>query len=73
MNMKARSARRRKIIDVYRARDFADANRWDLQFWQKQSPQARLSALIAIRDDIKKVRAGQKRVRKNKGELDRPE
>jgi len=66
MNMKARSERRRKIIDVYRAKNFAAANRWDLQFWQKQSPQARLSALIAIRDDIKKVRTGQKRVTRSR-------
>jgi len=34
MNMKERSERRRKIINVHCAGSFADANRWDLEFWQ---------------------------------------
>lgn len=61
MGIKSRSELRRKKIEAYRARNFADAERWDLEFWQKQSPDIRLSALIAIRNDIKKVRDGRKR------------
>ena len=61
MGMKSRSELRRKKIEAYRARDFADAERWDLEFWQKQSPDTRLSALVAIRNDIKKVKDGKKR------------
>ena len=61
MNMKARSELRRKNIEAYRAGNFADADRWDLEFWQKQSPDMRLSALVAIRNDIRKVRGGRKR------------
>ena len=55
MGLKERSEVRRKKIVTYRAKDFADAERWDLEFWQNQTPQMRLSALVAIREDIKKV------------------
>jgi hypothetical protein len=54
--MKRRSARRRRIIVGHIAKDFADAERWDLEFWQKQTPEMRLSALVAIRNDILAVR-----------------
>jgi hypothetical protein len=39
----------------YRAKDFADAERWDLLFWQALSPEDRLSALVALRNDVEKV------------------
>ncbi len=55
MSLKSRSAFRRKAIVAYRAKDFVDAERWDLEFWQQQSPAVRLSALVAIRQDIAKV------------------
>jgi len=57
MDIKSRSALRKKRIVSYRARDFADAERWDLIFWQNQTPQDRLSALVAIRKDIQKIEA----------------
>jgi len=57
MGLEERSALRKKRIVSNRARDFADAERWDLQFWQDQSPQDRLSALVAIGEDINKVEA----------------
>ena len=46
--------KKHKII-VHIAKDFKDAEEWDLKYWQKQTPQMRLSALVAIRNDIKKV------------------
>jgi len=55
MGMKERSEQRRKRIVVHRAKGYEDAERWDLEYWQKQSPQARLSALVAIREDVVKV------------------
>lgn len=55
MGIKQRSEKRRKRIVAYRAKDFKDAEHWDLKFWQSQSADIRLSALIAIRNDIKKV------------------
>ena len=37
-----------------------DAERWDLKFWQEQSPEDRLSALVAIRNDVAKVEAARR-------------
>ena len=54
-DLKARSARRRKTIQTHKARDFTDAERWDLQFWQARTPEERLSALVAIRRDVRTV------------------
>ncbi len=53
--MKSRSDLRRRKIVAHRAEDFVDAERWDLEFWQQQSPAIRLSALVAIRKDIMKI------------------
>ena len=55
MSLKERSKKRKQKIVAYRAHNFADAERWDLEFWQQQSPGMRLSALVAIRHDIMKV------------------
>ncbi len=55
-----RSAQRRKRIVGHIAKDFADAEKWDLEFWQSQTPQMRLSALVAIRNDIAAVRGSDK-------------
>lgn len=56
MGIKQRSELRKERIVAYRALNFTDAERWDLEFWQKQSPEMRLSALVAIRNDIKKIK-----------------
>ena len=55
MGIKERSALRRKRIVAHRAIDFKDAEIWDLDFWQSQTPEQRLSALVAIRRDVLKV------------------
>lgn len=57
MSIDDRSAIRRKKITGQVAQSYAEADDWDLEFWLKQTPQARLSALVAIRNDIKKVNA----------------
>ena len=64
MGIKERSSERQKRIVAHRAKNFEDAEKWDLDFWQNQTPEQRLSALMAIRRDITKV--GQGRKRKNK-------
>lgn len=38
------------------AADWSDADDWDLEFWQRQGPEARLSALVALRNDLAAVR-----------------
>ncbi|MFV1960149.1 MAG: hypothetical protein ACC662_12140 [Planctomycetota bacterium] len=42
---------------VHKATSFEDAERWDLEFWQAQTPAMRLAALVAIRNDVAKVTA----------------
>lgn len=59
MGIKARSKERRKRMVGHRAANFVAAEQWDLDFWQKQTPQQRLSALISIRKDILKVKGAQ--------------
>ena len=55
MGIKERSAARKKRIVAHRAADFKDAENWDLDFWQSQTPEQRLSALVAIRRDVMQV------------------
>jgi hypothetical protein len=56
MGIRERAAKRKARIVAYRAQSFKDAEAWDLAFWQNQTPQQRLFALVAIRKDIAKVR-----------------
>ena len=35
-----------------RATSFEDAEAWDLEYWQRFTPEERLSALVAIRRDV---------------------
>jgi len=55
MGMKQRAKQRRKKIVAHLATSHEDAERWDLEFWQRQTRQERLSALVAIREDVEKV------------------
>lgn len=40
---------------VHLAKDFQDAEDWDLEYWQQKTPEERLSALVAIHRDVQKV------------------
>jgi len=55
--LEERSAERRKRMVCNRASDFKEAEAWDLDFWQKAGPEARLSALVAIHEDVALVEA----------------
>ncbi len=44
-------------MTTHKAGSFQEAETWDLAFWQAQGPDARLSALVALREDLKKVEA----------------
>lgn len=59
-SLKKRSEYRRKIIVGHRATSFKDADLWDIEFWQSRSPEERLSALVAIRNDVMVVRGKDK-------------
>ena len=58
MTLAERSAERRRRIVGHRTRSFAEAELWDLDYWQSVTPEARLSALVAIRRDVALVEAG---------------
>lgn len=55
MGLKERSAARRSKMVGHRAMNFEEAEAWDLDFWQSQTPEQRLSAFVAIRRDVDKV------------------
>lgn len=55
--LEERSRERRTRMVAHRARSFAEAEAWDLDFWQQRSPEERLSALVAIRRDVELVEA----------------
>lgn len=61
MGIKERSELRKKKIVAHIAHSFDEAERWDLEFWQNQSPAERLSALVAIRKDIQKIKIFRKK------------
>jgi hypothetical protein len=60
MTLRQRSLARRHRIVAHRTTSFKTADDWDLEFWQKQTPEARLSALVAIRRDIERVKGRNK-------------
>jgi hypothetical protein len=55
-SLEQRCAARRARIVVHRAKDHADADQWDLEFWQNQTPEMRLLALVELGKDLGKVR-----------------
>ena len=55
MGLKQRSLQRQKRIVANRSTSYKNAEELDLDFWQNQTPEYRLSALVAIRKDVMKV------------------
>lgn len=53
--LEERSRERRRRLVANRASSFAEAEAWDLEFWQQRTPEERLSALVAIRRDVELV------------------
>ncbi len=52
----AERARARKARMVcHRSHSHQEAEEWDLDFWQSVGPEQRLSALVALRNDLRKV------------------
>lgn len=47
-------------MEVHRATSFEDAERWDLDYWQRRTPQERLSALVAILREVELVEASRR-------------
>jgi hypothetical protein len=57
VGIEERSRERRKRMVAHVATSFEDAAAWDLDFWQRVTPEERLSALVAIRRDVEVVEA----------------
>ncbi len=55
MNLEERSRLRKQRMTAHRANNHDDAELWDLMFWQAQSAEERLSALVRIHKDVEKV------------------
>jgi hypothetical protein len=58
MDLEERSRHRRETLETHRARSSEEAEAWDLDFWQRCTPEERLSALVAIHRDVALVAAG---------------
>ena len=50
--LEERSAERRRRMVANLAHSPEEAEAWDLDFWQKAGPEARLSALVAIHEEV---------------------
>jgi hypothetical protein len=61
MGFKERAAARRKRMVVHIAHSHAEAEQWDLEFWQRVGPAGRLSALVAIHADVQAVQAARRK------------
>jgi hypothetical protein len=44
-------------MEAHRAGSPAEAEAWDLEYWQRRTPEERLSALVAIHRDVELVEA----------------
>ena len=55
--LEERSRERRSRMVAHTARSHDDAEAWDLEFWQRHTPEERLSALVAIHRDVELVEA----------------
>ena len=55
--LEERSAERRVRLVANRAMSVEEAEAWDLDFWQQAGPEARLSALVALREDLDLIEA----------------
>lgn len=56
MGIREKSKERRKRMAGNKASGFEEAERRGLEFWQSQTPQQRLSALVSIRKDVLRVK-----------------
>ena len=58
-----RARERRTRMETHKASSFAEADAWDLSYWQKRTPEQRLEAYMALREDVEKVDAAKMALR----------
>ena len=64
--LEERSRERRSRLVANRAAGFAEAEAWDLDYWQQRTPEERLSAFVALRRDVALVEAARVNVRQRR-------
>ena len=67
VSIEERSRQRRARLVAHHATSFEDAEAWDLEFWQRCTPEERLAALVAIRRDVELVEASRRPEPQEKG------
>ena len=58
--LEERSRERRRRMVANRAASFEEAEAWDLDFWQRRTPEERLSAFVALRRDVELAEAARR-------------
>jgi hypothetical protein len=46
---------RRERLEAHRAASFSEAEAWDLDYWQRRTPEERLSALVAMHREVELI------------------
>ncbi|MEN8150538.1 MAG: hypothetical protein ABFS86_12000 [Planctomycetota bacterium] len=52
-----RARQRRTRIVVNKASSWSEAEAWDLSYWLEMTPEERLEAYMALREDVRKAEA----------------
>ncbi len=65
--LEERSAQRRQRMVTNRASSPEEAEAWDLDFWQDAGPEARLSALVVVREEVALVQTARASIEENRG------
>jgi len=61
MGLKERSEERRKRMVVHVAKNFEEAEEWDLKYWMGKTPRQRFEAHQALLEDVELVQAARAR------------
>ena len=60
MTLEERSRRRFETMETHRTTSFSEADQWDLEYWQRRTPEERLSAFVALRREVEMVEAAKR-------------
>jgi len=63
MGIKERSAERRKRMVGHVAKNFQEAEDWDLDFWQSLTPEERVSVLVDLHETYEKIKQAREHAR----------
>ncbi len=58
-NLESKKRRLKKIV-VHIAHSWEEGEKWDIEYWQKFSPQQRISAVESLRKELEAIRNARK-------------